>query len=209
MASIEVVNWWKEKHQYPGSCAFKSDDGGPGMWESLGIQKFLLPDTNILEIGVGLGKDIKELNKLGINVYALDICEEAMKVIQNVIKGYWLHSTLDDLPSNFFDVCISHLVSQHMNNDDFKDQLKNVIRSLKSTGRLAIQYAQAKVDNSVAQLSEIDMLGAEMMGGVLRTVNEVKMLVENSGGYILQDFEMRKGPNWVWRCVHIGRKNLL
>ena len=206
MANIEVVNWWKEKHLYPGSCAFKSDDGGSGMWKSLSIEKFLLPGINVLEIGVGLGKDIKELNKLGTNVYALDICEEAMKVIENVIKGHWLHSTLDNIPSDFFDIGISHLVAQHMNDDDLKHQLKNVIRGLKLTGRLVIQYALARTENYLDQLSEIDMLGAEMMGGVLRTINEMVVLVEDSGGCVLQDTEIQKGPDWVWRCIHIGRK---
>lgn len=203
MVDTKVVNWWREKHLYSGSCAFKTNDGGPGMWRSLDIQEFLLPGINALEIGVGLGKDIKELNDVGINVYALDICEEAIEVVKDIVKGYWLHSTLERLPSDFFDVGISHLVAQHMNDSDFGCQLKNVIRSLKSTGRLAIQYAQAKVENSVAQ---VDMLGAEMMGGVLRTTNEMAVLVENSGGCVLQDKEMRRGPNWIWRCIHVERK---
>ena len=204
MADIEVINWWKKKHLYSGSCAFKTNDGGLEMWKSMNIQKFLFSNINVLEIGVGLGKDIIELNNLGINVYALDICEEAIEVVRNVVKGYWLHTALEGvLPSDFFDVGISHLVAQHMNDNDLRYQLKNVIRSLKLTGRLAIQYAQAKVENSVAQ---VDMLGAEMMGGVLRTINEMAVLVENSGGCILQDTEIQKGPDWTWRCIHIGRK---
>jgi SAM-dependent methyltransferase len=101
--------------------------------------------VKVLEIGVGLGTATHEMAARGCEVSVLDICLRAIETVADCIKFGYLHREVKLLPSDHFDLAISHLVTQHMSEADILWQFPEVFRSLKSTGRFLIQWAGSNV----------------------------------------------------------------
>ena len=81
----------------------------------------------ILEIGCGTCVATKQMDDVGKNLTVLDISQQALKT-----ASQWatiVHSSgIKLLPANYFNLAISYLVAQHMNDTDLQDQLTYVDR---------------------------------------------------------------------------------
>lgn len=158
-------------------------------------------DINLLNIGVGLGFCTKAYSDIGCNVYALDICQNALDRVLPYTKGCFLHKNADSLPSDFFDVAVSYLVTQHMSDEDILWQLPHVIRSLKDTGRLYIQFSCNKEprfnnikDKVVGDLNTRRPVVSMLNGTMCRTREYAEDLVNDSGGEVVDFGELTHFP---------------
>lgn len=174
--------------------------------------------AKVLEVGVGLGHVIRELTERGCDVRAMDICETALASVRSFTKGDYLHRLADSLPTGFFDIITHHLVTQHMSDTDLRWQLPHVIRSLKPTGRLHIQWAGSDVpgENDITE----SIVGEEghpekqntpsMMGGrMVRTEQHAQDMIEEAGGRVIAVTDRRSWPNFSssWFSMKVVRSD--
>ena len=175
-------------------------------------------DSRVLEVGVGLGHVVRELAAKGCRVWAFDICSEALSSVRDVTSGEYLHRLADSLPTGFFDIITHHLVTQHMSDVDLIWQLPHLIRSLKTTGHLHIQWAGSDVpgENDIAE----SIVGEEghpekqntpsMMGGrMVRSESHAQELIENAGGLVVEVTDRRAWPNFAssWFSMKVVRSD--
>lgn len=157
-----------------------------------------VPGARVLNIGLGTGSTTETLITMGCRVSVHDISPVAMEKFGGRVEGAYLPEDLPKLPSGYFDVALSHLVMQHMKDEDLVWQMRHVIRSLKPLGSFAFQFITAwqhprdsflfdvKVDNTVLYC---------------RTPAWMARTVEAAGGILLQH-EITENFHWkfAW-CV--------
>jgi len=196
-------DWWESCHKKDHKF-WLSGTNPQKIWESLKIAHLIIPGTIVLNIGVGLGYDTFELAKHGCIIDALDISETALARVMIVVSRIWLTSQIQDLPPNTYDLVISHLVAQHMSNQDLSEQITHVIRSLKSSGVFAIQFAYP-LNGKIDILNE-DELHIKS-GAVVRTMDMFKEMVLKAGGRIAWSQELERFPDYGlgWYGVQIQR----
>ena len=150
----------------------------------------------ILEIGCGTCVATKQMDDVGKNLTVLDISQQALKTASQWATT--VHSSeIKLLPANYFDLAISHLVAQHMNDTDLQDQLTYVIKSLMDNGRFLLQFADAK--NHPQEFT----IRHEERGGMLRRPFQMTGLVENVGGKVIKNIERKINNNVMWYGYHI------
>jgi SAM-dependent methyltransferase len=170
----------------------------------------------VLEVGVGLGYAVREAVKRGCDVSALDICQRALDTVADVAAMKFLHREADRIPPSYFDLITHHLVTQHMSDTDLRWQLPHVIRSLRPTGRLHIQWAGSDVPGE-DDLTE-SIIGVEgepdvqntpsMMGGrMVRSEAHARELIEEAGGTVVEITDRRKWQQYAssWFCMKVVR----
>jgi hypothetical protein len=211
-----IEEWWSSCHSSKSdhlspvsklSCSyFISDHGGPDLWKALNIANRIAPNVLVLEIGVGGGKDIRELHARGVKVHGLDITPEALDKVQAFTEGQWLEPQIELLPENFFDIAISHLVTQHIANETLSRQIKYVLRALKTNGIFAMQFADRVT--GVDRASYAETLDCQKEGGVCRSLGMMKEIVNTSGGKITWVSEPQDFPTGArWFNIHIRNRS--
>lgn len=163
------------------------------------LEPYLVPGNTVLEIGVGTGVCTRELAAANMKVHCLDIAEKGLDKVRDVATC-WLESQLEELPSAFFDLAISHLVTQHLNNRQLSRQLANVVRALKPTGVFAMQYA-----HPLPGQSEKTVLERPPTWSATRTEATMTQLVLDSGGVIVYHAFVGDYPEYEigWSVVHV------
>jgi SAM-dependent methyltransferase len=178
----------------------------------------------ILEIGVGRGHATREMVKLGNTVMAMDICPRALETAHKAgAYQVWLHENAAWLPSNMFDLAISHVVTQHMSEADILWQFPHVFRSLVSAGErppgiFVVQWAGSHVpgENNLTET----IVGEEgqptvqntpsMLGGrMVRDPEYATKLVERCGGEVLNIRCRAEFPEFssYWFVTECRRRN--
>jgi SAM-dependent methyltransferase len=211
-----IEEWWGSCHSSkPGhlspvsklSCSyFISDYGGPDLWNSLNITNRIAPGTLVLEIGVGGGTNTRELHARGLRVHVLDITSAALDKVRAFAEGQWLEPQIEFLPEGYFDIAISHLVTQHINNETLSRQIRYVLRALKTNGVFAMQFADRTT--GIDRASYIETLDCQKEGGVCRSPEMMKELVDASGGKITWVSKPQDFPGGArWFSIHIRNKS--
>ena len=137
----ELAKWWDKTHEGK-DIMWTTDTSGEGVWKNLKVKDLIKTSKTVLDIGVGLGRGTKDLYNEGLEVHGLDISIVALNKVKPFTKNQYLPT--DELPKNYFDLAISHLVAQHMCDEDLLEQMKKVILSLKPSGIFAMQFASFK-----------------------------------------------------------------
>jgi 2-polyprenyl-3-methyl-5-hydroxy-6-metoxy-1,4-benzoquinol methylase len=140
---IDVKDFWEESHIFQSELWLTGTDPG-WLFDYHDINDVLSskqPKLKILNVGVGKGTCTKALYDTGHEIYALDISETALENISKYVEKSYLASSPSDLPTEYFDLVIHHLVSQHMSILDLREQSKHLARSLKIGGILSMQTA--------------------------------------------------------------------
>jgi len=172
----------------------------------LKISRRIVPGKSVLEIGVGDGTDVKKLHAKGLAVHALDITPAALKKVEAFSEKLWLESQIELLPEKYFDVAISHLVAQHISNETLSRQIRCVLQSLKPRGLFAMQFADRI--NGTPNESYREDLEVQRAGGVCRSLEMMKKIVQSGGGRIVWVSKARNFPEYGsrWFYIHIRRK---
>lgn len=201
---MSVKEWWN--YCQDNNHWYLTGSKGPEVWERLNITDRIYPGQLVLNIGVGLGYCTHELVKRKCFVHALDISEVALDKVRNVVARAWLPNQLGELPAATFDLVISHLVTQHMNNGDLSDQLCAVIKSLKPDGIFAMQFTYSL--NGKYDLFK-PIVPNMKAGGVCRSLIKMNSLVENAHGKILWVDKIDFFPEWNagWYGIHIVKQD--
>lgn len=160
------------------------------------IVESLPKGCEVLNIGAGKGAGVRELHALGFKVSCLDIAKSLLDRISDVSKTY-LVSQIHEMPSHTFKFIMSHLVCQHMTDEQLHRQMKHCIRCLAEDGIFAIQFATKPlsgwpyaedIDDSQITIEQINT------GSVLRSFKRMETIVNAAGGKIV----FQSGPVSYW-----------
>jgi ubiquinone/menaquinone biosynthesis C-methylase UbiE len=199
-----IKDFWEDCHEN-NSIRYLTGSTGKEIWQELKIEKMIYPSAKVLNIGVGTGQCTNDLKSVGVDVSALDISEKALFKVADICEEVFLPYT--DLPYHYFDLAISHLVAQHMNDIDLIAQIKNVLPSLKRFGIFAIQFAfpltVSSKENNIDE--EIQM----QAGSISRTKEQIIKIVKKAKGRINFMEVSREFPEYGsgWLTVHVMRNN--
>jgi SAM-dependent methyltransferase len=185
------------------------DYDGEDIWRYLEIIDIVKrPESvgiTVLNIGLGTGYPTYELDQEGMIVYGLDKSQIALDNISDFLKDSWTNSKY--LPSNFFDLAISHLVVQYMNDEHLLYQLRNIIQSLKFDGILAIQFASPYDPN----IKETEILTYHKEGTIERSVERMEQLIRKASGQVVYRCKTVNYPKdivgggYSWNGFHVKR----
>lgn len=149
----------------------------------------------ILDVGVGLGFMVQFLSERGKSVSALDISRTGLDRVRNLVTATYRDSS--DLPDETFGLIMHHLVAQHMSDKDLLPQMRHLIRSLSENRLVAMQFASPPKGGSSAAVQTIERQAG---GGVTRSPDEMRELVLEAGGEVLEVLPREVFPNtqyWV------------
>ena len=204
----KIVEHWDTKHRN-NDIKYLSGTNPKTVFKILKTNKYIVPDANVLVIGVGMGYDITELVDKKCNVYALDISKIALDRVKCYTIDGFLSSEIERLPDNTFDLVMSYLVSIHMTDDDLIRQISCVVKSLKAKGVFAMQ---------VTNLDQLDTekfnkLSWQMEGCFTRSIEAMKIIVKIAGGKIKFISKLIPEPthqfnheeNKFWYTIHITK----
>jgi len=133
----------------------------------------LVPNIKILNIGIGTGAETIELSKHNVIIDVLDISEIAINKVKDITRNQYLSSNIENLPINEYDIAVSHLVSQHIDDDELNKQIKYVLRSLNTTGTFAMQFAFN--DDNDNKTHDLD---SQKHGNICRSLSEMDSIIK-------------------------------
>lgn len=199
-----IKNFWENAHNMRTEL-WLSGYSLEKVWNGLNIINKLVPNIKVLNIGVGLGNETIELSQHKDTIIdVLDISEKAIDSVKNITRAQYLSSNIFNLPINEYDIVVSHLVTQHMNDEDLNEQIKYVLRSLKPDGIFAMQFAFVDGVNMAPQGED-----KQTAGSVIRSLSEIEKIVKNNNGYLswISDVITFKHTASKWQYVHIKRND--
>ena len=170
-------DWWTERHS-DGKNSYLGDSAGIAVWKFFGLEDYIKSEAVILNVGVGTGRCTKDLKDKGVKeLHVLDITDAAIEKVKDIAVGY---TTPQDLPDNKFDLIISHLVVQHINDEELLFHLGHYLRSLKNAGFAALQFRDTLEDKGGQSFI------TQRSGRVCRSQLDMRNLIDKVGGKILK-----------------------
>jgi SAM-dependent methyltransferase len=207
---MEIKEFWENAHKNDEELWLTGSYLNQ-IWPLFQITDKLKPGIKVLNIGVGLGRDTQELHTKKTIVDVLDISQIALDRVKSITRRQFLSSNLKDLPINEYDIAVSHLVTQHMNDTDLVEQIQYVLRSLKPDGIFAMQFAF--IDDTPENREHLNRVYYDVInvptnqkGHMFRTLLEMKNIVEiKCEGKISWISDVRTYPNnpIKWYYIHI------
>lgn len=140
----EVAAFWDEAHQRNAHLWLTGSDPSEVL-ERLGVSSEILQasthseNAKVLDVGVGEGLMSNFLTRHNLYHDCLDISANALTKVGNTCRNTFLDAS--DLVSETYDLIMHHLVAQHMSHSNLTDQLRHLVRSLRSDGMLRLQYS--------------------------------------------------------------------
>jgi len=138
----DTIKFWEYKHRIKDNDSL-SGCGYDETIDFLKIRDCINIGCNVLEIGVGLGYVTNGLYENGANVSAVDISDLALSNVAKYCEKIYNVKELSNLPTNYYDVIICNNVVQHVPTDLLIEELKEIMRSLKDDGILAIEFVSS------------------------------------------------------------------
>jgi len=202
-----IEQWWDACHtgDHPDTDFFLTGHQGPEVWKYLEITELLIPDADVLNIGVGKGYCTQNLAALGCRVSVLDISCAALNKVKDITAGTYLSNALHKISENHFDIAISFLVVQHMENTALSEQLSAIFKALKPGGLFAFQYSFPLEPVLPTSPGNTNLC---KVGGVTRSPIEINTLVTKAGFIIKRDWLHSEHPEYGcgWRMIHLKKQ---
>ena len=188
-----VKDWWEKCHEEEDIKYISGTPSG-SIWAELQIVHLIkgrgVSSKKVLNIGVGTGVCTRALYRAGHTVDVLDISEKAIEKGKATTNKAYRPDTLHTIDKNNYDLVISHLVMQHMSDEDVNHQLKHVIPSLKKNEQslFAFQFA-SYCDHGKDSLTgdagaPRQTIRDQQRGGVCRSPEYMRNMVYNNKGKI-------------------------
>lgn len=161
---------------------------------------------SLLNIGVGFGYFEKWARVAVDRLDAMDVAEEAKKVVDGVVDHFYLDPA--DLPENTYDLITEFLVAQHIEDVTLGEHLWYGIRALKPDGVFAIQSSDFDHEPSAGELEKQDDLAWYQAGAYKRTPAWFAEKVDACGGILESVEQTGEYPQYgsVWNVYHIRRR---
>ena len=176
--SNKIKNFWEEAQKIKN----KSILSGCQYIETivfLKVDKLLQPQMHVLEIGVGMGYVTKGFYENGYIISGLDISETGLKNVEKYCEKTYKLNELKNLPSNYFDIVICHNVVQHVPTDTLCEELKYILRAMKESGVLAMEFVSSDdIDDKGINPTQNEIES----GSLFRTPECMKKIISNIGG---------------------------
>lgn len=209
---ISVKQWWDSAHEEncsPDLQGYLTGSSGIEVWQRLDVDQRLKPGSRVLNIGVGLGNCTFALAHRGCEVHAVDISETALSKVKTICTSCYLADNLNELPSNYFSIAISHLVTQHISNQMLATQLREVIRALSADGIFAMQVADLFDKGRFDSPDESPK--ALKHGGVCRSLGFMEKMIYEAGGDITMAKRCGIFPQYGsgWYALHITPRRMV
>jgi 2-polyprenyl-3-methyl-5-hydroxy-6-metoxy-1,4-benzoquinol methylase len=173
----EIKKFWDGKHltnskESLSGCQFEETINSLHLTISSG--------DKVLEVGVGLGYVTKAISEI-TEVSALDVSEVALNRVKDFAKTYSAEC-LDELPSNYFDTIICANCIQHIPTYFLKEEMYHLIRSLKPSGILAVEFISSDLaeDTGIEIAQKYGWDTGE--GCYCRTPEFLENLINQAGG---------------------------
>jgi 2-polyprenyl-3-methyl-5-hydroxy-6-metoxy-1,4-benzoquinol methylase len=197
-----LKDWWERAHVRDHQV-WLTGSQGDDVWQRLEVTDLLKPGVIVLNVGVGFGHCTRQLANMGCIVDVLDIAPAALERVDGFVRNGYLASGLNRLPSDTYDVALSHLVAQHMMDADLQVQIREVVRSLKPNGVFAVQFATSMLPIAPEQTPTSAKGGSNQ-----RSPERVSELVRQVGGRVVLSKAKEQFPDHKagWHVVHIGRE---
>ena len=99
------------------------------LYRALMIKVFIKP-KNCLDVGCGTGGLVKELRRLGIDAYGIEISTHALELSDQDVKPFLKKGDIIKIPypSNSFDLVITYDVLEHVDRSKIKKAVNETIR---------------------------------------------------------------------------------
>jgi SAM-dependent methyltransferase len=197
----DLAGWWERAHANDHPF-WLSGTSGREIWNRLEVDALLMPQTEVLEVGVGLGQGVRALAERGCRVSVIDIAQIALDRVADVAEGYRA-DRLEHLPPAAFDVALSHLVVQHILDDALDAQLQAVLAALKPGGVFALQYTSWMDDAE----RPVDMTPFNAKrGGIFRTSQRMMQMARAAGGVPVRWMRREVHPAYgvEWHVLHVA-----
>lgn len=169
-----IKDFWENKHKLKDVAALSGC-----LYEEtvdfLRLNAYIVPRVKVLEVGVGLGYVTKGLHVNDTIVSALDLSEISLSRVKDYCERVYNTDSIEELPSDYFDVIICNNVVQHVVTSVLKDELRELVRSLKTGGHFALEFVSNDngTDPSIEQIKN---------GGICRTPEFLEQLINDVGG---------------------------
>jgi predicted TPR repeat methyltransferase len=166
--------------------------------------KAIKVNGNVLVIGVGLGYEVKELREITANIDVLDISEFALARVKGMTKNQYLASEIEKLPENKYDLIMSYLVTQHIDDEELNRHLKYGIRALTCNGIFAMQFAFLDNDFRGGKIFE---LKSQKEGTVFRSYAKILFHIALNEGNVkyVSPIRIFDHTNIKHQFIHIER----
>jgi len=178
------------------------------------LTELIKPNIVVLDIGVGLGQMSQCLSEMGCIVDALDVADAAEATVKDYIRNFYLDEHCNKLPTEEYDVAISHIVAQHQTERMIKRQVKEVFRALKPGGVFSLHSAVSTDEKNVPN-NIPGPIPPGRDGAMCRTTDHFRAMIEQvlRDEFGLQGWAvklLRHVVNWPefgsrWYFVHICR----
>lgn len=174
----------------------------PSFWHSeyQVLKKLLPPQSTILEIGSGSGRESLELTQMGYTYTGIDTSQELLKIAQKTNPSCtFIHTTAYSLPflPESFDAFTSWAMLPHIPKERIGDALSSIQKSLKSG---AIGFIAMREGEGEKQEPETGRWFSYY------TQNEFEKILESAGFKIESKSKKPSRANLTWLIFFI-RKN--
>jgi SAM-dependent methyltransferase len=176
--SNQIENFWNKCHD-ENVVASLSGCRYEETIEFLKVTPLVFSGATVLEVGVGMGYVTQGLFNSGLKVSSLDISPVALERVRPFCEALYNTDNLGFLPSYYFDLIICNNVVQHVPTDTLVLEIKEIMRSLKFGGVMAVEFVSSDLfqDNGANPPLE------SIKGGVLcRTPEFLENIFNAFGG---------------------------
>ncbi len=184
---VDVKNFWENKHKIEDVAALSGCLYGETI-DFLELNAYIKPGIHVLEVGVGLGYVTEGLFKAGTKVTALDISDVSLERVKNCCERVYNVEDIQDLPSNYFDIIICNNVVQHVTTGVLIEELKELIRALKTTGVFAVEFVSSEGFEDNGKDPHIEAI---KNGGLCRSPAFLEGIFNDLGGICALTFDKK------------------
>jgi SAM-dependent methyltransferase len=174
------------------------------------VERYLSGESAVLEIGCGIGRLLEQMAPRFREAWGVDVSNEMVRQarqrlahLSNVTVRPSSGADLSGLPSEYFDLCYSYIVLQHVpDRAAIQGYLKDARRVLRARGILKIQVSglfAASPFRSVFEAQKVDT-----WNGVRFTMSEIVRAVEEAGFHVLSAYHADDRQQYLWV---VGRKD--
>lgn len=154
------------------------------------IEKYLSPNSILLDIGCGSGRDIRYFHSKNIETYGIDASKKFIEIFKQSypsLSKFVYYSVLPEIhipniPNKYFDIIFSMATWMHLHQSDHNKTIVNIKNNLKDNGILILGYSYNQRANDPRFFEVLDP-------------KKVALLFSQHGFYLLDEYFTKDSLN--------------